>query len=82
MLYLKKILTPVILLFVASSAFSQAQQFSLATDVNVLRSFKKDQRFWAIGQTVHGHFHFTTKDGAYAWISYYSNGQFRNDVVA
>ena len=71
-----------ILLFVASSAFSQAQQFSLATDVNVLRSFKKDQRFWAIGQTVHGHFHFTTKDGAYAWISYYSNGQFRNDVVA
>lgn len=68
-----------ILLF--ATAHSQTK-FSLATDVNVLRSFKKEQQFWAIGQTVHGHFHFTPKDGAYAWLSYYTNGRFHNFATA
>lgn len=61
--------------------FSQTQ-FSLATDLSILRSFKKSQRYWAVGQTVHLHFHFTPKDGAYAWISYYSEGRFRNEASA
>jgi hypothetical protein len=63
-------------------AFSQRPQFSLATDVSILRSFKKEQQYWAIGQTVHLHFHFAPKDGAYAWISYYSNGKFSNALTA
>ena len=60
----------------------QPARFSLATDASLLRSFKKDQRYWAIGQTILFHFHFTPKDGAYAWFSYYSNGKFSNTVNA
>ncbi len=48
----------------------------------MLRSFKKDQRYWAIGQTVNFLFHFSPRDGAYVWISYYSPGGFTNDVAA
>lgn len=43
---------------------------------------KKEQRYWAVGQTVHMHLNFTPKNGAYAWISYYSEGKFQNDIVA
>jgi hypothetical protein len=46
------------------------------------RSFKKEQQYWAVGHTVHALFHFTPKDGAYAWISYYSAGKFRNHLTA
>ncbi|MFI5129337.1 MAG: hypothetical protein ACHQFX_05070 [Chitinophagales bacterium] len=60
----------------------QPARFSLATDASLLRSFKQDQRYWAVGQTIHFHFHFTPKDGAYAWFSYYSNGKFSNTVNA
>jgi len=41
-----------------------------------------EQRYWSIGQTVNFHFHFTPKDGAYAWLSYYSAGKFSNNVPA
>lgn len=68
--------------FIFTEAFSQQVQFSLATDLSILRSFKKDQRFWAIGQTVSAHFHFTPKDGAYAFLSYYTNGKFTNTLFA
>ena len=57
-------------------------QFSIATDLGLQRSFKKEQQYWAGGHTVHAHFHFTPKDGAYAWISYYSVGKFSNNVTA
>jgi hypothetical protein len=43
---------------------------------------KKEQRYWAVGQTVHAHFHFTKKEGAYAWIAYYSIGKFENNLSA
>lgn len=62
-------------------AYSQTQ-FSIATDLGLQRSFKKGQQYWAGGHTIQGQFHFTPKDGAYAWISYYSNGKFSNDVTA
>jgi len=63
-------------------AFSQTAQFSLSTDLSVLHSFKKEQRFWAIGQTITGHFNFTPKDGLYVWFAYYGNGKFSNQVTA
>lgn len=47
-----------------------------------MRSFKKEQRYWAFGQTVTAHFHFTPKDGAYGWLVYYSKGRFNNDLSA
>jgi len=63
-------------------AFSQKAQFSLATDISLLRSFKKEQRYWAIGQTVAGHFNFAQKDGMYVWFAYYNNGKFSNHPTA
>ena len=67
---------------IAVSAIGQSSRFSLATDASLLRSFKKGQRYWSIGQTVNFLFHFTPRDGAYAWFSYYSNGKFSNMVNA
>jgi hypothetical protein len=77
-----RILLVVFSVITAGDTFCQQTRFSLATDLGVQHSFKKDQRFWAVGHTVHGHFHFTPKDGLYAWISYYSNGTFQNEAVA
>jgi hypothetical protein len=71
-----------LLLLPLSSLFAQQTRFSLSTDVNVLRSLRKQQRFWAVGQTVTGHFHFTSRDEAYAWVIYYTNGVFHNQLNA
>jgi len=79
---LKKLYSILFFVFFSSIAFTQQTTFSLATDLSLQRSFKKEQRYWAVGQTVHLHFHFTPKDGAYAWISYYSTGKFSNIVTA
>lgn len=65
----------------SAGVFAQTQ-FSIATDLGLQRSFKKEQQYWAGGHTVHALFHFTPKDGAYAWISYYSVGKFRNHLTA
>jgi hypothetical protein len=64
------------------SAFSQKAQFSLATDVSLFRSFKKDQRYLSLGQTVTGHFNFTPVDGFYVWFTYSSNGKFNGQLAA
>ena len=69
-------------IFLFLSAFSQKAQFSLATDVSLFRSFKKDQRYWSLGQTVTGHFNFTPADGFYVWFAYSSNGKFTRQQTA
>lgn len=81
-MYPKKIAALLFPVFFFTTVFSQQVQFSLATDLSGLRSFKKGQQYWAIGQTVHLHFHITPRDGAYAWISYFSNGKFKNEINA
>jgi hypothetical protein len=81
LLFIRRILLLIVAVGSSCIVFSQTQ-FSLATDFSLLRSFKKSQRYWAVGQTVHVHFHFTPKDGAYAWLSYYSEGRFRNEAAA
>ena len=63
------------------TAFSQIR-ISGSTNFLVLRSFKKDQRFWAIGQDIMVDWHFTNKGGAYASLSYSSNGNFTNQLSA
>ena len=77
--------TKLILLLIAwalsLTAFSQIR-ISGSTNFIVLRSFKKDQRFWAIGQDIMVDWHFTTKGGAYASLSYSSNGNFTNQLSA
>lgn len=62
--------------------FSQKAQFSFATDASLLHSFKKEQRFWAIGQTIAGHFNLAPEDGLYVWLAYYSTAQFSNYPTA
>ncbi len=77
-----KISILILAIIVTNPAQSQQTRFSLATDLSILRSFKKEQQFWSVGQTVKFHFHFTPRDGAYAWLSYYSRGKFTNRLVA
>ncbi|HRO70133.1 MAG TPA: hypothetical protein PK951_07130 [Chitinophagaceae bacterium] len=79
-----KIKTLILFVCTLSSFYAIAQptQFSMATDVTVVRSFKKDQKFWSIGQTVAGHFHFTKKDGLYLLFTYAGNGKFSNQLNA
>ena len=55
---------------------------SVATDISIQRSFKKSQRFWTFGQTVVIDWHATPKDGPYALVCYYSNGNFKNQLSA
>ena len=84
MYYSRKIVAYAITLSIIG--MSRAQQpkpkFSLATDASAVRSFKQDQRYWAYGQTVNFHFHFSPQNGAYAWICYSSLGRFTNLVTA
>jgi len=68
-------------LFTPGIIFSQTR-ISASTNFIILRSFKKDQRFWAIGQDVFVDWHFTNKGGAYASLSYSSNGNFTNQLSA
>ncbi|MBN8676400.1 MAG: hypothetical protein J0L56_19895 [Chitinophagales bacterium] len=69
-------------LFSASTSLAQTPLFSLATDMNLQRNFKKGQQYWAVGQTVQGQLNFTPKDGLYVWASYFSDGQFSNQLIA
>ena len=78
----KRIIIPILFVFFCTEAFCQYPQFSWSTDVGFQRSFKKEQKFWAIGQTITAIFHLTPKDGIYVWFAYYSNGRFKNDLTA
>jgi len=62
-------------------AFSQVR-LSVATDLSAQRSFKEDQRFWALGQNIVVDWHFSSKVTAYGLISYYSAGKFKNSLTA
>jgi hypothetical protein len=55
---------------------------SIGTDASLLRNFNKQQKFWAFGQTVQANFHLSKKEAVYAWISYYTNGRFKNNFSA
>ena len=70
-----------VLLFIPDIIFSQTR-VSVGTDISIQRSFKKDQRFWAFGQGVTIDWHFTSRDGPYALVCYYSNGNFKNQLAA
>ncbi len=78
----KRIIIHIFLFCFVVTCFGQSTQFSIATDLGLQRSFKKGQQFWAGGHTIQAQFHFTPQDGAYAWISYYTNGKFNNNVTA
>jgi len=56
--------------------------FSIVTDLTGQHNFKKGQEYTSIGQTLQALFHITAKDGIFISFSYYSNGHFKNDLVA
>ena len=55
---------------------------SVNTALSLLRSFKKEQRFWAIGQSTQFQLHFSPKDAGSLGFSYYTNGKFSNALEA
>ncbi len=79
---MKKIVLSFLVCFLLLAKINAQTYFSIATDLSILRSFSPKQRFFALGQTVQGNWHFTSKESAYAWISYYTNGKFRNNMTA
>jgi len=76
----KGLISLFILLTVTASA--QPPKFSFGTDADVIRSFKKEQKFWSIGQTIVANIHFTKKNTLYIWAAYTGNGRFENQLVA
>jgi hypothetical protein len=73
--------------FIAVSTFFSLvaeAQFSVATDGSILRNLNSRQKFWAFGQTVQLNFYPTSgnKNAIYAWVSYYTNGKFKNNFFA
>lgn len=76
----KKTLTALILLITLQT---QAQKgFSLATDLSVLYNLTPNASFSSVGQTVRSQVHFTNTETAYAWLNYYSEGRYKNNLVA
>lgn len=63
-------------------ANAQPTHFSLATDFTVVHSLKKNQRYWTVGQTIAGNFHFTGKDGIYTLFTYSGSGKFSNRLTS
>jgi len=47
-----------------------------------MRNFSPGQEFWSVGETVQSNIHFTRKQSAYAWISYYTPAKYSNDFTA
>jgi hypothetical protein len=78
----KRFIISLLFIYPPVVSFAQQTRFSIASDLGLQRSFKKGQQYWAGGHTIQGQFHFSAKDGAYVWASYYTNGKFSNDVTA
>lgn len=57
-------------------------RLSVAPDLSVMRNFSPKQKFWTLGSTVQFNFHFNEKQTAYAWITYYTPGKFKNNFDA
>jgi hypothetical protein len=73
----------VAIIFCVCSYNTRAQvRFSIAPDLSLMRNFSPQQKFWSLGGTVQGNFHFNKKQSAYAWLSYYTPCKFQNNFTA
>ncbi len=68
-------------LFLLLSLFVSAQ-FSLGTDVSVLRNSSPQQQFWTVGQTIRSEWYTSNSDGPYLSIGYYVKSSFNNQFTA
>ncbi len=69
----------------ASNLAGLAQQVvpvSINTDLSIIRNFKKQQQFWAIGQNTQVQFHLKPGDAACFGFAYYTKGRFSNQLEA
>jgi hypothetical protein len=57
-------------------------RFSIDADLSLMRNFSPKQKFWALGETIQGNFHFNKKQTVYAWITFYTPGKFNNNFTA
>lgn len=82
-IFLKHSFTILLLLvFVPAVVISQLPSISVATGISILRNFKKEQRFWAVGHNTDLQFHITNTDVVYVGFIYTSNGKFSNKLQA
>lgn len=77
----KKAILIILCIFIGTQIWAQPR-FSIATNPEMLRSLRKDQRFWAFGHNTQAQFHLTPKDGIYISFAYYSGGKFKNQLHA
>jgi len=70
---LKKICFLLIMVLPALSVRAQYSGFSVASDLNLLQSFQKNQRFYTLGDCIKFTANLTPKDGVYAWLSFYGS---------
>lgn len=82
MRYLRFILLALIVTSQCMVANCQQPRFSFSIDGGVMRSLKKEQRFWAPGQTITSHFHLSPKNGIYVFFNYHINGRYHNKLTA
>ena len=69
--------------FLFGCFYGHAQiRLSVGGDLSLMRNFSPGQKFWSLGETVQFNFHFNQKQSAYAWITYYTPGKFKNNFVA
>ncbi|MEO6070180.1 MAG: hypothetical protein ABIN57_02460 [Chitinophagaceae bacterium] len=69
-------------LIIAGLHGSAQYTFSIATDLNLLHNFTKDEAFTTIGQTVYYQLHISKKETGYALISYHTGGKVKNNITA
>lgn len=67
--------------FLFATHFATAQ-FSLGTDVSLLRNSSPQQQFWTVGQTIRSEWHTSSSDGPYLSIGYYVKSRFSNQFAA
>lgn len=80
---MKSLQNAFIIFFLLNSGCVFAQvKFSLATDISLLHNFDEQQKFTVIGQTVLPQWHFDKKSTMYAWLTYHSNGKYKNSLTA
>ncbi|MGZ3851985.1 MAG: hypothetical protein ACXVBX_04285 [Flavisolibacter sp.] len=72
----------IVCLLLNSVVLEAQMRFSFATDLSFMRNFSPHQQFWAVGETVQSNMHFTPRQSAYAWISYYTPAKYSNDFTA
>lgn len=80
-MYKKLYIQTILCIFIGVQIGAQPR-FSIATHPEMIRSFRKDQQFWAFGHNTQAQFHLTPKDGIYVSFAYYSGGKFKNQLQA